>query len=111
VERASRERHAAPQGPIHRPLRADDDGRPFDGKGALFVGDRKVAEHTFERVLFSTSYDGFSLGADLGNRVSTLYEGPNPFQGRIVKVTIDVDTSPSTALETMRFIDAIGIRI
>ena len=68
--------------------------RPFDGAGALFVGDRKVAEHTFARVLFSTSYDGFSLGADLGNQVSTLYRGPNPFQGEIVRVRITVDTTP-----------------
>ncbi len=85
--------------------------RPFDGSGALYVGDRKVGEHTFARVLFAPSYDGFSLGADFGNRVSTLYDGPNPFQGRIVQVRIDVDTAPATPLETMRFIDAIGIRI
>ncbi len=85
--------------------------RPFDGSGALFVNGRKVAEHTFARVLFSTSYDGFSLGADLGNAVSTLYRGPNPFQGEIVRVRISVDTTPASAIETMRFINAIGIRI
>ncbi len=102
---------ALPDGPVTVRYVQTMTARPFDGSGALFVGDRKVAEHTFERVLFAPSYDGFSLGADLGNRVSTLYDGPNPFQGRIVRVRIDVDTAPSTALETMRFIDAIGIRI
>ncbi len=85
--------------------------RPFDGRGALFVNDRKVAEHTFTRTLVSTSYDGFSLGADLGNRVSTLYRAPHPFQGRILRVTIDIDTTPFSLLEQMRFVDAIGIRV
>jgi len=85
--------------------------RPFDGNGALFVNGEKVAEHTFTRTLVSTSYDGLSLGADLGNRVSTLYRAPHAFQGRIVRVTIDVDTTPFTTLEQMRFIDAIGIRV
>lgn len=85
--------------------------RPFDGGGALFVNGRKVAEHTFTRVLLSTSYDGLSLGADLGNRVSTLYTAPHAFQGRIKRVTIDVDTTPYTMIEQKRFIDAIGIRV
>jgi arylsulfatase A-like enzyme len=85
--------------------------RPFEGSGALFVNDQRVAEHTFIRTLVSTSYDGFSLGADLGNRVSTLYRAPHAFQGRIVRVTIDIDTTPFTTLEQMRFIDAIGIRV
>jgi hypothetical protein len=85
--------------------------RPFDGTGALFVGDRKIAEHTFARVLLSTSYDGFSLGADLGNQVSSLYRGANAFQGEIVRVRIKVDATPSTPIETMRFINAIGIRV
>ncbi len=85
--------------------------RPFDGSGALFVDDKKVAEHTFTRVLFSTSYDGFSLGADLGNQVSALYRDANPFEGEIVRVRIDVDTAPFTPIETMRFINALGIRV
>lgn len=100
-----------PDGPVTVRYVQTMTSRPFDGGGALFIGDRKAGERTYERALFSTSYDGFSLGADLGNRVSTLYEGPNPFQGRIVRVLIEVDNSPSTAIETMRFIDAMGIRI
>lgn len=85
--------------------------RPFDGSGALYVNGKKVAEHTFTRALVSTSYDGFSLGADLGNRVSTMYPAPHPFQGRIVRVTMDIDTTPFTLMEQMRFVDSIGIRV
>ena len=54
---------------------------------------------------------GFSVGADLGNQVSSAYRDANPFQGTIVRVRIDVDTTPFSALETMRFIDALGIRV
>jgi arylsulfatase len=100
-----------PDGPVTVKYVQTMTARPFDGTGALWVGDRKVAEHTFERVLFTTSYDGFSLGADLGNQVSAAYRGPNPFQGRIVRVRISVDTTPFSALEQMRFIDAMGIRV
>lgn len=85
--------------------------RPFDGDGALYVNGRKMANHRFERVLFSTSYDGFSVGADLGNQVSLAYRGPNPFQGSIERVRIDVDTSPTNVLENQRFLDAMGLRI
>jgi hypothetical protein len=56
--------------------------RPFEGRGALFVNGRKVAERTFDRVLFSPGYDGFCVGADHGNRVSRAYEGSEPVQGR-----------------------------
>jgi arylsulfatase len=85
--------------------------RPFDGGGALFVGDRKVAEHTFARVLLAPSYDGFTIGADLGNQVSARYRGANPFQGEIKRVRIDVDTTPTTVIENMRFLNAMGIRV
>ncbi len=85
--------------------------RPFDGDGALYVGGRRVASHRFERVLFSPSYDGFTVGADLGNQVSLAYHGPNPFQGTIERVRIDVDTSPTSVFENQRFLDAMGLRI
>ncbi len=85
--------------------------RPFEGTGSLFIGDRKVAEHAFERVLLVTSYDGFSLGADLGNQVSSRYTGPNPFQGELVRARFDIDPTPFTPVETMRFIQSMGIRI
>jgi arylsulfatase len=85
--------------------------RPFDGRGALYVGDRTLAEYTFQRILLATSYDGFSIGADLGNQVSLAYRDPNPFQGTITRLHIHVDTAPFTALETKRFIDALGIKV
>lgn len=100
-----------PEGPITIVYEQTMTSRPFDGSGALFVNGTKVAEHTFARVLFSTSYDGFSLGADLGNSVSSLYRSPNPFEGEIKVVRITVDNSPSSPIEQMRFIDAIGIKV
>lgn len=85
--------------------------RPFDGEGALYVNGQKVAQHTFKRVLFSTSYDGFSLGADLGNQVSTAYKGPNPFQGKLGVVKIDVDNSQTNPVEIYRFMSQMGVRV
>jgi len=100
-----------PEGPSTIRYVQEMTSRPFDGKGTLLVNGRTVAEHVFTRVLFSTSYDGFSLGADLGNQVSTLYRGPNPFQGEIVRVRITVDDTPMSMLESLRFVDAMGLRI
>lgn len=100
-----------PDGPVTVRYVQTMTSRPFDGKGALYIGERKAAEYTFARTLVTTSYDGFSVGADLGNQVSRLYRDANPFQGTIIRVRIHVDTSPFTALETMRFIDALGIRV
>ncbi|MFA5122061.1 sulfatase-like hydrolase/transferase [Zavarzinia sp.] len=85
--------------------------RPFEGGGALFLGDRKLAEKTFQRCVLTMSYDGFSLGADLGNRVSTLYQGPNPFQGELIGLEIKIDAEPFGPLESQRLIDAIAIKI
>ncbi len=85
--------------------------RPFAGGGALFVNDRKVAEHTFQGVILSTSYDGFSVGSDLGNQVSLRYRDANPFQGTIHVVRIRVDTTPYSVLETKRFLDGMSLRI
>ncbi len=85
--------------------------RPFEGSGSLWVNGTKVAEHEFVHTIAGTSYDGFSLGADLGNRVSMLYRPPHAFQGRIVKVTIDVDTTPFTTIEQMRFVNKLGIKV
>jgi len=100
-----------PDGPVTVKYVQTMTSRPFDGSGALYVNDKKVAEHTFERCLVSTSYDGFSLGEDLGNQVSTLYRDTNPFQGEIVRVRITVDNSPTSPLESIRFLNALGITV
>lgn len=84
--------------------------RPFDGSGRLFVNGRKVAEHVFDRCLMSTSYDGVSIGADLGNQVSAAYAGPAPFQGNIERVQIHIDTRTPTLLETARFMRELSWR-
>jgi arylsulfatase len=85
-------------------------GRPFDGSGMLFVNGKKVAEHKFERCLLSTSYDGVSVGADLGNQVSTAYQGPTPFQGVIERVQIRIDARPSSVMEMARFMRELSWR-
>jgi len=85
--------------------------RPFEGRGALFVNGRKVAERKFDRVLFAPGYDGFCIGADHGNRVSRTYQGPNPFQGQIARVLIDVDTAAMKPLEVMRFMKEMRITV
>ncbi|MDX2165458.1 MAG: arylsulfatase [Deltaproteobacteria bacterium] len=85
--------------------------RPFEGTGALFVNDRKLAEHPYTRVLLVPSYDGLSVGSDLGNQVSLRYHDANPFQGTIRRVRIDVDTTPFSPLETMRFINGLGVKV
>lgn len=85
--------------------------RPFEGGGSLWVNGAKVAEKQYEAVLLATSYDGFSVGADLGNRVSPDYAGPHPFQGSLRKVTIDIDTTPFTTIEQMRFVNSMGIKV
>jgi len=85
--------------------------RPFDGGGALYVNGRKTGERKYAHALFSTSYDGFSIGADLGNRVSSAYAAPFPFVGSIARVRIKVDASALSPLETMRFINAMALRV
>jgi arylsulfatase len=84
--------------------------RPFDGSGMLFVNGQKVAEHVFDRCLLATSYDGVSVGADLGNQVSLAYKGPTPFQGVIERVQIHVDSHPSSVLEMARFMRELSWR-
>jgi arylsulfatase len=77
--------------------------RPFDGSGAIVVNGLKVAERKFDRCIISPSYDGLSVGADLGGQVSLAYHGPNPFQGDIERVQIAIDSREFNPLETMHF--------
>jgi len=100
-----------PEGPITVRYVQTMTSRPFEGGGALYLGDRKLAEYTFNRVLLVTSYDGFSVGSDLGNQVSQRYHDTNPFQGTIARLRINVDTTPYTPFETKRFIDGLGIKV
>ena len=85
--------------------------RPFDGRGALFINGREVGRRTWEQALFSPGYDGFSVGADLGNQVSSAYRGPSPYPGRIARVTIDVDNSPINPIEIGAFLDRMGMSV
>ncbi len=102
---------ALPEGPLTIRYVQDMSARPFDGTGSLWVNGQQVAKHTFKRVLFSTSYDGFTVGSDLGNQVSTHYEGSNPFQGHISRVLIDVDNRPTNPVETLRFLNEMVLNV
>jgi arylsulfatase A-like enzyme len=84
--------------------------RPFEGSGAIFVNGLKVAERKFDRCIISPSYDGLSVGADLGGQVSVAYHGANPFQGKIERVQIAIDNRGFSALETMHFMREIMFR-
>lgn len=85
--------------------------RPFDGSGSLFVNGRKTGGTTFQQALFSTGYDGFSVGADLGNRVSPAYVAPFPFAGTIERVRIHVDASALSVVEQARFVEKMALRV
>lgn len=100
-----------PKGTCKVAYRQSMTSRPFEGSGALFINGKKVAEHRFERVLFSPGYDGFSVGSDAGNQVSSAYSGVNAFKGRIARVEIDVDTGPMTPMEIMGFMKQMQIRV
>lgn len=100
-----------PMGKVEIRYKQTMKSRPFDGSGALFVNGEKRAERTFAHALFSTSYDGFSVGADLGNRVSPAYTAPFPFAGSITRLRIEVDNSALSPVETMRFLNAMALRV
>ena len=102
---------ALPKGKVKVKYKQSMTSRPFAGSGALFINGRKVADHVFERALFAPGYDGFCIGADLGNRVSKAYEGPNTFKGHIERVLINVDTAPLNPVETLRFMNEMQIRV
>lgn len=101
---------ALPDGPLTVRYQQIMTARPFDGRGLLFVNGRQVAEHVYARCLLATSYDGVSIGADLGNQVSAQYRGPNPFQGVVARVQIRIDARPSTTLEMARFMRELSWR-
>jgi hypothetical protein len=84
--------------------------RPFEGFGAIFVSGVKLAEKTFERCLLGPSYDGLSVGADLGSQVSTAYRGQNPFQGEITRALIKIDPRGFTTLEAVNFLRGMTFR-
>ncbi len=85
--------------------------RPFDGGGTLYINGKAVGSRTWEQALFSPGYDGFSIGADLGNQVSSAYHGPSPYPGRIARVTIDVDNSPINPIEINGFLNRMGMTV
>ncbi len=85
--------------------------RPFEGSGLIFVNGEQRAEHVFAKVIATASYDGFAIGSDPGNQVSTAYHGANPYPAAIHHVTIDVQAHPPTVQETLRFMRQMKINV
>jgi arylsulfatase len=93
-----------PEGKLRLSYTQKMTARPFEGGGAIFVNGAKVSERKFDRCILSPSYDGLSVGADLGGQVSVAYHGANPFQGQIERVQISIDNRNFSTLETMHFL-------
>jgi hypothetical protein len=85
--------------------------RPFEGAGHLFVNGEHRAEHAFSKVIAAASYDGFAIGSDPGNQVSTAYHGANPYPAAIHHVVIDIQAHPPTVEETLRFMRQMKINV
>ena len=83
--------------------------RPFEGSGLLFVNGEKRAEHVFQHVIATPSYDGFAIGQDPGGQVSNRYVGPNPYPATIHKVVIDIHSGPPTPAEMLKFVEKMKI--
>jgi arylsulfatase A-like enzyme len=81
--------------------------RPFNGRGALYIDDVKVAETGPSRMLFGVGYDGLSIGRDAGAPVSRRYRAPFAFRGEISRVVIDIDPRPPTPDEMRRVIQLL----
>lgn len=84
---------------------------PFEGRGELSVDGRPAGARTFRQVLLSPSYDGFSVGRDLGAPVSAAYAAPFPFQGEIARVAIDIEPKAPNPLQMLRFMKAMKITV
>jgi arylsulfatase len=80
----------------------DGGGAGKGGMGTIFVNGQKVASGRIEQTeccLFSAD-EGADVGTDEGTAVSAGYAVPFKFNGKIKKVTIDLQpTTPATAVE------------
>lgn len=84
---------------------------PFEGRGELTVNGRPAGSRTFREVLLSPSYDGFSVGQDLGARVSAAYAPPFAFKGEIRRLTIDIDPKMPNPIQMLRFVKRMKITV
>ena len=100
-----------PEGKLQAELHAEDDRAAVRGRRRdISSTASKVSERKFDRCILSPSYDGLSVGADLGGQVSVAYHGTNPFQGQIERVQISIDNRNFSTLETMHFLREMMFR-
>jgi arylsulfatase len=62
------------------------------GTAVLSINGTKVGEAKFEHVppVRYSATETLDIGMDLGEAVSTQYEGPNPFTGKVQRVTFEI---------------------
>jgi arylsulfatase len=86
-----------PEGPATiRVEFVSDGGVGKGGKVTLVVNDKKVAEGRVDKTVpgrFSAD-ETFDIGMDTGSPVSTAYNSPNVFTGKINKVTFELGAIP-----------------
>jgi arylsulfatase len=76
--------------------------RPLRGIGRLFADDTEIGRVAFDEVMVGVPYDGLDIGADRNAPVSSRYDAPFAFAGKLLCVSFDVDTSPPTEEELKR---------
>jgi arylsulfatase len=64
--------------------------RVLAGTGALFIGDRRVAEGWLPRPVFAV-WEGMDVGQDSNTPVSPLYAAPFPFRGTLERVVFELE--------------------
>jgi hypothetical protein len=73
-----------------------DGGVGKGGKIELYINDRKVCEGRVDKTVpgrFSAD-ETFDIGMDTGSPVSMAYKSPNPFAGKLKKVTFELGPIP-----------------
>ena len=70
----------------------EDKGFAGGGSARLLVNGTEVARDRFAHVppLRYSATETFDIGEDTGESVSKQYEGPNPFTGKLDRVTIEL---------------------
>lgn len=97
--RAMRTEARAPIGATRIQLTHRLNARPWRGAVALIADGRTLVDQAHERVVFGRVMQGLQIGRNGSAPVSNAYGRPFAFSGAILRVTIDLDTSPYSSAE------------
>ena len=101
-----------PDGPLTVRYVQTMTARPFEGSGALYVGDARSPSTPSSACSSRRRTTASRSAPTSATRSRTLYRGAeSASRARSRRVRIAVDTTPFNAIETMRFINAMSIRI